>query len=125
MTLEFDDSHQWIGYGMNHWDLLSHGDNHFFPGPCDIAWDVAGAIVEWEMLGQAREHFVSEYEARSGDAVHGRLYPYVLAYVIFRLGWCKMAALAMHGEYDQALLERDYERYRTLAVHLRKRAQAA
>jgi len=24
MTLEFDDSHQWIGYGMNHWDLLSH-----------------------------------------------------------------------------------------------------
>jgi len=24
MTLGFDDSHQWIGYGMNHWDLLSH-----------------------------------------------------------------------------------------------------
>ena len=24
MSLQFDDSHQWIGYGMNHWDLLSH-----------------------------------------------------------------------------------------------------
>ena len=106
-------------------DAGSHGDNHFFPGPCDIAWDVAGAIVEWEMLGQAREHFLSEYEARSGDAVRGRLYPYILAYVVFRLGWCKMAALAMHGEYDQTLLERDYELYRTLAMHLRKRAQAA
>src|SRR5947207_10246232 len=23
-------------------DAISHGDNHFFPGPCDIAWDVAG-----------------------------------------------------------------------------------
>ena len=24
MSLQFSDSHQWIGYGMNHWDLLSH-----------------------------------------------------------------------------------------------------
>jgi hypothetical protein len=106
-------------------DGASHGDNHFFPGPCDIAWDVAGAIVEWEMLGQARERFLSEYEARSGDPVRERLYPYMLAYVIFRLGWCKMAALAMHGEYDELLLERDYHRYRTFATHLRKRALAA
>jgi len=106
-------------------DAASHGDNHFFPGPCDIAWDVAGAIVEWEMLGRARERFLSEYESRSGDRVRDRLYPYTLAYVIFRLGWCKMASLAMHGEYDETLLERDYYRYRTLAMHLRKRALAA
>ena len=24
MRLEFSDPHEWIGYGMNHWDLLSH-----------------------------------------------------------------------------------------------------
>jgi pimeloyl-ACP methyl ester carboxylesterase len=24
MSLQFCESHQWIGYGMNHWDLLSH-----------------------------------------------------------------------------------------------------
>ena len=24
MSLQFSESHQWIGYGMNHWDLLSH-----------------------------------------------------------------------------------------------------
>ena len=106
-------------------DAASHGDNHFFPGPCDIAWDVAGAIVEWEMLGQVRERFISAYEARSGDAIRERLPAYVLAYSIFRLGWCKMAALAMRGEFDQALLERDYSRYRMLATHLRKIAKAA
>jgi len=106
-------------------DAVSHGDNHFFPGPCDIAWDVAGAIVEWEMLGQLRERFIHEYETRSGDAVAERLAPYLRAYTIFRLGWCKMAALAMQGEFDEALLERDYQRYRTLAVHLRSRAKAA
>ena len=30
-------------------DGVSHGDDHFFPGPCDIAWDLAGAIIEWNM----------------------------------------------------------------------------
>jgi len=120
--------HEWLlttAGEMLKLDAVSHGDNHFFPGPCDIAWDVAGAIVEWEMLGQVRERFVGEYEARSGDAVSERLAPYLRAYAIFRLGWCRMAALAMQGEFDEALLERDYQRYRTLAVHLRSRAKAA
>ena len=96
-------------------DAASHGDNHFFPGPCDIAWDVAGAIVEWEMEPAAHEQFIAEYEARSGDAVRRRLQPYLLAYTIFRVGWCRMAALAMQGEYDEALLLRDYRRYREIA----------
>lgn len=104
-------------------DAGIHGDNHFFPGPCDIAWDVAGAIVEWELQGEARERFVREYEARSGDAIAGRLAPYLLAYTIFRLGWSKMAALAMQGEYDEALLTRDYQRYRGLALKLRQQGR--
>jgi hypothetical protein len=106
-------------------DAGSHGDNHFFPGPCDIAWDVAGAIVEWEMQGEVRERFLCEYEARSGDAVRPRLAPYLLAYTAFWLGWCRMGALAMQGEYDEALLQRDYLRYRTLALRLRPMARAA
>ncbi len=104
-------------------DAGIHGDNHFFPGPCDIAWDVAGAIVEWELQGEARERFVREYEARSGDAIAGRLAPYLLAYTIFRMGWSKMAALAMQGEYDEALLTRDYQRYRGLALRLRQQGR--
>jgi len=100
-------------------DAGSHGDNHFFPGPCDIAWDVAGAIVEWELQDELRERFVDAYEARSRDAVAGRLAPYLLAYATFRMGWSKMAALAMQGEYDEALLFRDYEKYRAFALRLR------
>src|SRR5207302_4552914 len=30
-------------------DGCTHGDDHFFPGPTDIAWDLAGAIVEWSL----------------------------------------------------------------------------
>jgi hypothetical protein len=101
-------------------DAGSHGDNHFFPGPCDIAWDLAGAIVEWEMEGEVRDCFVREYEARSADAITDRLSPYLLAYATFRMGWSKMAALAMQGEYDEVLLKRDYCRYRALAMQLRQ-----
>lgn len=102
-------------------DAGTHGDNHFFPGACDIAWDVAGTIVEWELDGEQRKRFVSEFEARSGDAVTGRLAPYLLAYSTFYMGWSKMAARAMQGEYDEALLQRDYEKYRAFALRLRQR----
>jgi hypothetical protein len=101
-------------------DAGSHGDNHYFPGPCDIAWDVAGVIVEWELRGEECDRFVREYESRSGDAIAQRLSPYLLAYTIFSLGWSKMAALAMQGEYDEALLERGYLRYRKIAIGLRQ-----
>jgi hypothetical protein len=118
--------HEWLrtdGGELLKLDAGIHGDNHFFPGPCDIAWDVAGAIVEWELQGEARHRFVREYEARSGDAIAERLAPYLLAYTIFRLGWSKMAALAMQGEYDEALLTRDYQRYRAQALQLRQQGR--
>jgi hypothetical protein len=102
-------------------DAGSHGDNHFFPGPCDIAWDVAGTIIEWELQGEARERLVREYANRSGDSIAERLAPYLLAYTAFRMGWSRMAAAAMQGEYDEALLERDYRRYRAQALRLSPR----
>ena len=40
-------------------DNASHGDDHFFPGPTDIAWDLAGAIVEWDMEEAAVEKLLS------------------------------------------------------------------
>jgi hypothetical protein len=100
-------------------DASAHGDNHFFPGACDIAWDVAGMIVEWELKNDTREHFLKAYETRTGDPVQTRLQPYLLAYTAFRLGWSRMAALAMQGQYDEALLERDAARYRAQALRLR------
>jgi hypothetical protein len=106
-------------------DAGTHGDNHFFPGPCDIAWDVAGTIVEWELQGNARKHFVGEYTRRSGDRIAERLHPYLLAYATFRMGWSSMAVAAMQGECDEMLLTRDYRRYRAQAQLLRLRSGAA
>ncbi len=95
------------------------GDNHFFPGPCDIAWDLAGCIVEWDLGPEERRRLVDEYTARTGDAIAARLAPYLPAYAIFCMARSKMAASAMHGEPPQAALVRDHRKYRALALRLR------
>jgi hypothetical protein len=100
-------------------DAGNLGDNHFFPGPCDIAWDLAGCIVEWELREAAREYLLAEYTRRCGDAAAQRLGPYLLAYTTFRMAHSRMAAAAMQGEANEAPLRRDYLRYRALALRLR------
>jgi hypothetical protein len=102
-------------------DAVSHGDDHFFPGPCDIAWDVAGAIVEWQMDAAQTAEFVDQYRLLACDDVRARLPEYVLAYAIFRMAWSKMAAQASAGQFDEVLLMRDYERYREYAVGVEKK----
>lgn len=119
--------HEWISADgrLMKLDGASHGDDHFFPGPCDIAWDLAGVIVEWNMDRRAAEFFQDAYIRESGDNVRRRLKPYLLAYATFRMGWSKMAAHASVGEFDEQLLQRDYLRYRTVCERLREVAAAA
>ncbi len=78
-------------------DAISHGDNHFFPGPCDIAWDIAGAIVEWELDAAASEFLLRRFRQISGIDVSATLDIYMLAYCVFRLGFCKMARSTVLG----------------------------
>jgi hypothetical protein len=96
-------------------DNATHGDDHFFPGPTDIAWDLAGAIVEWRMDQRTAEWFVGEYCRMSGDNVRHRLPAFLTAYAVFRFAYCKMAAAALHGSAEEARLVAAYERYRTAA----------
>ena len=96
-------------------DGVSHGDDHFFPGPCDIAWDLAGAIVEWELTPDASEFLCHRYRRMSGDDARPRLQAYMLAYSLFRLGFCAMAADAVAGSDEEPRLRADYRRYRLFA----------
>ncbi len=104
-------------------DGLSHGDDHFFPGPCDIAWDLAGAIVEWDMNEQQRAEFLRRYRDLTDDCTEARLPDYLLTYAVFRMAWSKMAAEASWGSFDETLLRRDYERYRARAAELNAKRQ--
>jgi hypothetical protein len=96
-------------------DAASHGDDHFFPGPCDIAWDLAGTIVEWGLDAPVREAFLATYQRVSGDNIVRRIAGYEIAYATFRMAWSAMAAASVIGTEDEGRLLRDYERYRDFA----------
>ena len=57
--------------------------------------------------------------------VRPRLDNCLLAYAVFRMGYCKMAAEAMRGTDEAGRLTRDYQRYRGLACKLQTRSAAA
>jgi hypothetical protein len=104
-------------------DSGSHGDDHFFPGPTDIAWDLAGAIVEWQMIDQQTTEFLNLYHRASGDDASARIDGFIKTYTVFRLAYCLMAANAMNGSDEQIRLQRAADVYR--AVLIEPRASAA
>lgn len=95
-------------------DSGSHGDDHFFPGATDIAWDLAGAIVEWQMNEQQTAEFLDRYHRASGDDASARIDDFIKAYAVFRLAYCLMVANAMNGSDEQPRLQRAADVYRTV-----------
>jgi hypothetical protein len=65
-------------------DATSHGDDHLLPGPTDIAWDLAGVVVEWALDERERSDFLAAYAALSGDRALERVAAYEVAYAAFR-----------------------------------------
>jgi hypothetical protein len=89
-----------------------HGDDHFFPGITDIAWDLAGAMIEWRMNPAQRQAFLEAYERFSGDSPGARITGFLCAYAVFRSAWCSMAAHALRGTDEQHRFERALLHYR-------------
>ena len=93
-------------------DAVQHGDDHFLPGPTDIAWDMAGAIVEWDLRDDGSDYLKSRFHIHSGKKVSERLPYFILAYTTFRHSYCKMASQATHDPVERARLEQSSEFYR-------------
>jgi len=110
--------HEWLRMedgSVRKTDAIAHGDDHFFPGPTDIAWDLAGAVVEWEMDRDARDHLLACYRRVSGDNAAKRLDAWIIAYASIRGAF---TAFAIHGSStaEAQRLTRDLHRYRTRLV---------
>jgi hypothetical protein len=106
--------HEWIGDGDT-WlkcDGAEHGDDHFYPGPADIAWDVAATCDEWCLDRNGREYLIGRYARLSGDAgvVH-RLRFYEPSYLAFRAGYCTVASAQLEGSLDGARFGALRDRY--------------
>lgn len=107
------DPHEWLvtPTGLIKTDGHGHGDDHLYPGPTDVAWDLAGVIVEWRLRPSLAEQFVARFEALAGDAIGRRLAPYLVAYAAFRWGAVSFALHEAGGE-EAARLRRVQRYYR-------------
>ena len=109
-------AHEWIGGELLlKVDACTHGDDHFFPGPTDIAWDLAGAIVEWNMDRAASEALLTRFHSLTGDDARWRINSFQLAYAVFRMAYCQMGLSTVAGTGEEDLLHREYSRYRAAA----------
>ena len=107
--------HEWItdrGGRLLKTDAGAHGNDHFFPGPCDIAWDLAGIVAEWSLSADAVHRLLSIFQQLTGDDAGKRLPSFILAYNVFRLGWCRMAMPTVAGTPDEFGISRAYVKYR-------------
>lgn len=106
--------HEWLrtNGAMLKVDATDHHADHFFPGCGDIAWDLAGAAVEFGLSSDARDALTRRYQALSGDRqVNRRLPGYLVAYLSCRLGYATLAAETLEGTDDGARFDRLSRRY--------------
>jgi hypothetical protein len=106
-------------------DAADHGDNHFFPGATDVAWDLAGAIVEWKLNAEAADLLLSEYRRVSGDAVRKRLPDYLIAYSCFRMAYTQSAANSISEPEEKSRLQQEATMYKTVTLKQLERTAVA
>lgn len=107
-------------------DGAGHADDHQFPGPTDIAWDMAGLIVDWDLPDGAVAYLLAEYGRLTSDAIQKRIRPYLLAYTVFRAAYFRMGAAAMALRPEFPALRSAYCAYEKKArLLLKTRAAAA
>lgn len=102
--------HEWIAtaHGYIKTDAVEHHDDHFFPGLQDIAWDIAGTIIEFQLDSAASAYLVNQYESLSGDdGLCDRLAFYRIAYLAFRFGYTSLCGgeFRLHAERYRRLLQ--------------------
>jgi hypothetical protein len=114
--------HEWLRtpHGILKTDAVDHHDDHFFPGPQDIAWDIAGFSAEFGLEQEATRDFTGEVAALSGDrSLKARLPFYRIAYLAYRLGYTILATRTLGPLPDgarMAALVRRYRRQLRLAI---------
>jgi hypothetical protein len=109
--------HEWIRTttGFLKADAIDHHNDHFFPGCHDIAWDLAGAAIEFDLDRWSRKLLLERYRDLSRDRNIGmRLPHYATAYLAFRLGYATVAHEVLGETSDGFRFQALAGRYRTL-----------
>ena len=109
--------HEWLRtpQGYLKTDGVDHHADHFFPGCQDIAWDIAGAILEFDLDTAAQAALLARYQTSARDRTVAPVLPfYCIAYAAYRLGYATLASQAL-GQGAEAA------RWRALAARYASR----
>jgi hypothetical protein len=94
-------------------DCAGHEADHTVIGRQLIHWDIAGAIVEWNLTEAGTSSLLAAIRAAGIDIEPSALAFYRLAFAAFRLGQSALcASLIMDNPCEQARLEAAARRYR-------------
>jgi len=107
--------HDWVerGSALVKTDALDHHADDFLPGCRDIAWDLAGASVEFDLDASAERRMIETYVRLSGDRTIGhRLPEYKTAYLRYRLAYVSLAIESLGGSTDAPRFSAAASRYR-------------
>lgn len=99
--------HEWLRttQGFVKTDALEHHDDHFYPGPQDIAWDVAATIEELDLARRLYPAFINAVAARTRDStLPARVTVHRAAYLAFRAAYCSLGSSVLAGTPDGARL---------------------
>ena len=106
--------HEWLRTrdGLVKTDAVVHHDDHFYPGPQDIAWDLAATCVELSLDAAARRALGERFIAHGGDRDAPRRTPIVeVAYLAFRVGYATLARDTLGQSDDGWRWRREVPRY--------------
>ncbi len=93
-------------------DGAGHDCDHTLIGRQPVAWDIVGAIIEWQIGRRDADRVLSAYVAAGGPPVDRQsLAFYSAAYLAFRAGQCSLAA-QVHDPYERERLLAAYAMYR-------------
>jgi hypothetical protein len=93
-------------------DNGEHGDDHFFPGPTDIAWDLGALIEEWSLEPSATRYVLEQYIRCTRDyGMQTRLPFYRGAYLAFRAGYTAFGREQVADPHDRQRFGREHEYY--------------
>ena len=102
------DRHEWVRVvdgALLKTDALDHDGAHDLIGAQDLAWDAAGALVEWEVADAPA--FLAALDEAAPRAVDRELLAFLLpCYVAFRLGGAKLAEASLGGWPEEAARNR-------------------
>lgn len=94
-------------------DALDHWLGHDLIGCQDIAWDLAGAIVDFDLDQAAAAKLLDSFERASGAAVDRELLDFLTdCYIAFRIGQCALSAeMTAADTAESARFRRKLEAY--------------